>query len=96
MMPGVGCSGPDVRVGTSRLGRSLRDFRTEREPFPNELARVCDSVGKSPARRGLDAAFPCHFVPTRTSGPGPEQLVPVPVQESPSGLRQLGTWNRNS
>ena len=29
---------------------------------PNELARVCDSVGKSPAWRGLDAAFPSHFV----------------------------------
>ena len=32
--------------------------------FPNELARVCDSVGKSPAWRGLDAAFPSHFVMT--------------------------------
>ena len=30
--------------------------------FPNELARVCDSLGKSPAWRGLDAAFPSHFV----------------------------------
>ena len=27
------------------------------------MARACDSVGKSesPAWRGLDAAFPCHF-----------------------------------
>ena len=30
--------------------------------FSNELARVCDSVGKSPAWRSLDAAFPSHFV----------------------------------
>ena len=30
--------------------------------FPNELARVCDSVGKSPRWRGLEAAFPSQFV----------------------------------
>ena len=30
--------------------------------FPNEQARVRDSVGKSPAWRCLDAAFPSHFV----------------------------------
>ena len=32
------------------------------DKFPNELARVRDSVGKSPAWRGLDAAFPSHFI----------------------------------
>ena len=30
--------------------------------FHNELASVCDSAGKSPAWRGLDAAIPSHFV----------------------------------
>ena len=30
--------------------------------LPSELARVCDSVGKLLAWRGLDAAFPSHFV----------------------------------
>ena len=30
--------------------------------FPNELARVCDSVGKPRAWRGLGAAFPSHFI----------------------------------
>ena len=30
--------------------------------FPNELVYVCDPVGKSLARRGLDAAFPSRFV----------------------------------
>ena len=30
--------------------------------FLSELARVCDSVEKSPALRGLDVAFPSHFV----------------------------------
>ena len=30
--------------------------------FPNEIARVCDYVGKSPAWRGLDAAVSSHFV----------------------------------
>ena len=37
-------------------------FQIPADNFPNELARVCDSVGKSPAWRGLDAAFPSHFV----------------------------------
>ena len=41
--------------------RSQR-FRIPADNFPNELARVCDSVGKSPAWRGLDAAFPSYFV----------------------------------
>ena len=47
---------PVVRVGNRQLVSNH---------FPNELARVCDSVGKSPAWRGLDhhdgAAFPSHF-----------------------------------
>ena len=41
-----GCSCPDVRVGTSRLGR--RDFRSLPVPadnFPNELARVVVAEG---------------------------------------------------
>ena len=37
-------------------------FGIPADNFPNELARVCDSVGKSPAWRGLDVAFPSHFV----------------------------------
>ena len=37
-------------------------FGIPADNFPNELARVCDSVGKSPAWRGLDMAFPSHFV----------------------------------
>ena len=38
-------------------------FRIPADNIPNELlARVCDSVGKSPAWRGLDAALPFHFV----------------------------------
>ena len=36
-------------------------FQIPADNFPNELARVCDSVGKSPAC-GLDAVFPSHFV----------------------------------
>ena len=35
----------------------LEEFVIPADIFPNELARVCDSVGKSPAWRGLDAAF---------------------------------------
>ena len=37
-------------------------FQNPADNFPNELARVCDSVGKSLAWRGLDTAFPSHFV----------------------------------
>ena len=37
-------------------------FPIPSDNFLNKLARVCDSVGKSPALRGLDAAFPSHFV----------------------------------
>ena len=38
-------------------------FRIPADNFPNELARVCDfSAGKSPAWRGLEAAFPSYFV----------------------------------
>ena len=37
--------------------RSQR-FPIPRDDFPNELAPVCDSVGKSQAGRGLDATFP--------------------------------------
>ena len=43
------------------LARS-QGFRISADNFPNELARLCDSVGKSPAWRCLDAAFPSHFV----------------------------------
>ena len=39
-------------------------FPIPADNFPNELARVCDSVGKSPAWRGLDVAFLSHFVIT--------------------------------
>ena len=50
-------------------------FEIPADNFPNELARVCDSVGKSPAWRGLDAAFSSHFVMLRrlglTRGGGP-------------------------
>ena len=64
-----GCSqaGPQSRPG----GLSLAVGTSRLEPaagisdnFPNELARVCDSVGKSesPAWRGLDAAFASRFV----------------------------------
>ena len=39
-------------------------FPIPADNFPNELARVCDSVGnlKSWAWRGLGAAFPSHFI----------------------------------
>ena len=38
-----------------------QEFPIPVDNFPNvELACVCDSVGKSPAWRGLDAAFPSH------------------------------------
>ena len=49
-------------------------FRIPADNFPNELARVCDSVEKSPAWRGLDAA---HFVmPGRGS-----VLLPGPIRD---------------
>ena len=66
-MPGHnGCSGPCIMVVLARMSESARASSTAgiSEPadnFPNELARVCDSVGKSPAWHGLDAAFPSQF-----------------------------------
>ena len=51
-----------IRSGTE----SESTIRMPADNFPSDLARVCDSVGKSPAWRGrqggLDAAFPSHFV----------------------------------
>ena len=67
-----------IRSGTE----SESTIRMPADNFPSDLARVCDSVGKSPAWRGrhggLDAAFPSHFVmacephrvETRTRSPG--------------------------
>ena len=37
-------------------------FRIPADNFPNEVAHVCDSVGKTPVWLSLDAAFPSHFV----------------------------------
>ena len=54
-----GCSGPVVRVGTSRLGR--RVFLSLQTTFS---MNVCDSVGKWQAWRGLDAAF-CYALASR-------------------------------
>ena len=68
--PGFGFCGTTVMVVLARgpgcpsrhePARS-QGFGIPADNFPNELARVCDSVGKSPAWRGLDAAFPSHFV----------------------------------
>ena len=57
------CSGPQSRTpivrvgtGTTRLAGS-KGFPIPADNFPNELACMCDSVGKSPAWCGLDAAF---------------------------------------
>ena len=57
-----GCSGPQSRLSESARAARSQGFSIPADNFPNELARVCDSVGKSPAWRGLDAAFPSHFV----------------------------------
>ena len=43
----------------------LQGFRIPADNFPNELARVYDPMGNSPAWRFLDAAFPSHFVMQR-------------------------------
>ena len=48
--------------GCPSLHERSQGFGIPADNFPNELARVCDSVGKSPAWRGLDVAFPSHFV----------------------------------
>ena len=46
-----------VRVGWSRS----QGFPIPADNFPNELAHVCNSVGKSPAWRDSDAAFQVSF-----------------------------------
>ena len=57
-----GCSGPQFRLSESARAGSVAGFPIPADNIPNVLARVCDSEGKSPAWRGLDAAFPSHFV----------------------------------
>ena len=52
-----GCPSPS-RLEPARS----QGFPIIRDIFPDELARVCASVGKLPAWRGLDAAFPSLFV----------------------------------
>ena len=51
---------PSDRSGCAAL--MSQGFQIPADNFPNELARVSDSVGKWPAWRCLDAAFPSHFV----------------------------------
>ena len=56
-----GCSGPQPWLSESaRADGSVAGISYSN--FPNELAPLCDSAGKSRAWRGLDAAFPSHFV----------------------------------
>ena len=57
------CSGPQSRLSESARARS-QGFRIPADNLANELARVCNSVGKAPALRSPDAAFPsqAHFV----------------------------------
>ena len=45
-------------------------FAFPADKLPNQLARECDSVGKSPAWRGLDVALPSHFVMGAPHGDG--------------------------
>ena len=55
-----GCSGPQPRLSESaRADGSVAGISYSN--FPNELAPLCDSAGKSRAWRGLDAATPFHF-----------------------------------
>ena len=49
---GPGC--PSRNAGEPARSQALP---ISADNFPNEIARVCDSVGKSPAWRGLNAAF---------------------------------------
>ena len=53
-----------VMVALARMSESARAGSAAgiSDLFLSELARVCDSVEKSPALRGLDVAFPSHFV----------------------------------
>ena len=76
--PGFGFCGTTLMVVLAPVARSpgcpsrpdspepalWQGFPIPADNFPNELARVCqcDSVGKSPAWRGLYAAVPSHFV----------------------------------
>ena len=57
-----GCSGPQSRLSESaRAAGSVAGISYPNFPRANELARLSDFVGKSPAWRGLDAAKPFHF-----------------------------------
>ena len=57
-----GYSGPRSLLSESARACLVAGIRIPADNFPNELACVCNSVGKSLAWRSLDVAFPSHFV----------------------------------
>ena len=77
----VGQPGPQYKF-PSRHDEPARSqgFPIPADNFPNELARVCDSVGTSPASCGLDAAFPSRFVMERPYGGLQLELGPAGLQ----------------
>ena len=64
VLPGLGC--PSRHEPARSQGLPI-----PADNFPNKLTRVCDSAGKSPAWRGLDAAFLSNFVMSTLKGPDP-------------------------
>ena len=69
-------------------------FGIPSDNFLNELARVCDSVGKSLVWRGLDVAFPSHFVMVGTAGQNNHYAIRRPPARPAAGL-EPGRWRRN-
>ena len=94
--PGFGCCVTTVMVvlsrspgGPSRLEPARwQGFPIPADNFPDEIARMCDSVGKSPAWRGLDTAFPSLIFQVmhcydhaRDPSPGPVAARPAAWQD---------------